>query len=145
MKILEVCILYLLRKDEKAVGAKSIKLIVKSKRFDIIDIEYQNIEVMQVVRLYGNDPYKVVLVHGGPGAIGSLKGFSKELSELAGVGVVEAIQSRFRMCFCSGSQEDPGQQRALQWLSAACNDGAQQNESSRKCISGIDKKTVKSR
>lgn len=84
-----------MRKDEKVVGAKPIKLIVKSKMFDIIDIEYQNIEVMQVVRLYGNEPYKVVLVHGGPGAIGSLKGFSKELSELAGVGVVEAIQSKY--------------------------------------------------
>ena len=33
-----------------------------------------------MVRLYGNEPYKVVLVHGGPGVIGSLKGFAKELS-----------------------------------------------------------------
>ena len=48
-----------------------------------------------MVRLYGKEPYKVVLVHGGPGAIGSLKGFSKELSELAEVGVVEAIQSKY--------------------------------------------------
>ena len=29
-----------------------------------------------MVRLYGNAPYKIVLVHGGPGAIGSLKGFA---------------------------------------------------------------------
>ena len=32
-----------------------------------------------MVRLYGGKPYKVVLVHGGPGAIGSLKGFAEEL------------------------------------------------------------------
>lgn len=47
-----------------------------------------------MVRLYGKEPYKVVLVHGGPGAIGSLKGFAEELSESAQIGVVEAIQSK---------------------------------------------------
>lgn len=30
-----------------------------------------------MVRLYGDKPYNVVLVHGGPGAIGSLKGFAE--------------------------------------------------------------------
>lgn len=29
-----------------------------------------------MVRFYGTKPYKAVLVHGGPGAIGSLKGFA---------------------------------------------------------------------
>ncbi len=48
-----------------------------------------------MVRLYGNAPYSIVLVHGGPGAIGSLKGFAKELSEASGRGVVEAIQSKY--------------------------------------------------
>lgn len=48
-----------------------------------------------MVRLYGSAPYKVVLVHGGPGAIGSLKGFAKELSELSQIGVVEAIQYKY--------------------------------------------------
>ena len=48
-----------------------------------------------MVRLYGNAPYKIVLVHGGPGAIGSLKGFAKELSNLLQVGVVEALQSKY--------------------------------------------------
>lgn len=48
-----------------------------------------------MVRLYGEEPYKVVLVHGGPGAIGSLKGFAEELSELSKTGVVEAIQSKY--------------------------------------------------
>jgi len=48
-----------------------------------------------MVRLYGSAPYKVVLVHGGPGAIGSLKGFAGELSEKLKIGVVEAIQSKY--------------------------------------------------
>lgn len=48
-----------------------------------------------MVRLYGNAPYKIVLVHGGPGAIGSLKGFAKELNELSQVGDVEALQSKY--------------------------------------------------
>ena len=48
-----------------------------------------------MVRLYRNAPYKTVLVHGGPGAIGSLKGFARELSELSQMGVVEAIQSKY--------------------------------------------------
>jgi len=49
----------------------------------------------EIVRLYGKAPYKIVLVHGGPGAIGSLKGFAKELSELSQYGVIEAIQSKY--------------------------------------------------
>ena len=48
-----------------------------------------------MVRLYGNAPYKVVLVHGGPGAIGSLKGFAKELNEKTQLGIVEALQSKY--------------------------------------------------
>ncbi len=48
-----------------------------------------------MVRLYGKAPYKAVLVHGGPGAIGSLKRFAEELSERSGIGVVEAIQSKY--------------------------------------------------
>lgn len=50
---------------------------------------------MEMVRLYGNTPYRIVLVHGGPGAIGSLKGFAKELAELSQIGVVEALQSKY--------------------------------------------------
>ena len=48
-----------------------------------------------MVRLYGQGPYKAVLVHGGPGAIGSLKGFAKELNDRTNIGVVEAIQSKY--------------------------------------------------
>ena len=35
------------------------------------------------------------MVYGGPGAIGSLKGFAKELHELSQIGVVEALQSKY--------------------------------------------------
>lgn len=48
-----------------------------------------------MVRIYGNAPIKAVLVHGGPGAIGSLKGFAKELFDLSGIGVMEALQSKY--------------------------------------------------
>lgn len=48
-----------------------------------------------MVRLHGKAPYKIVLVHGGPGAIGSLRGFAQELSVLSPIGVVEAIQSKY--------------------------------------------------
>lgn len=48
-----------------------------------------------MVRLYGKAPYKIVLVHGGPGAIGSLRGFAQELSVLSQIGVVEAMQSKY--------------------------------------------------
>ncbi len=48
-----------------------------------------------MVRLYGKKPYSFVLVHGGPGAIGSLKGFAQELNQRTGAGVVEAIQSKY--------------------------------------------------
>ena len=48
-----------------------------------------------MVRLYGKAPYKVVLVHGGPGAIGSLKGFASELSKRVDMGVAEALQSKY--------------------------------------------------
>lgn len=49
----------------------------------------------QTVRLYGQEPYRVVLVHGGPGAIGSLRGFAQELSERLQIGVVEALQTKY--------------------------------------------------
>ena len=34
-----------------------------------------------MVRLYGDKPYSVVLVHGGSGAIGSLKGFAEKYAK----------------------------------------------------------------
>lgn len=55
-----------------------------------------------MVRLYGKQPYKIVLVHGGPGAMGSLKGFAKELHDRTNIGVVEAIQSKYSMTFLYG-------------------------------------------
>ena len=48
-----------------------------------------------MVRLHGNAPYKYVLVHGGPGAVGSLRGFAEELSRSSKEGVVEATQSKY--------------------------------------------------
>lgn len=48
-----------------------------------------------MVRLYGKASYKIVVVHGGPGAIGSLKGFAQELAELSQIGVMEALQSKY--------------------------------------------------
>ena len=48
-----------------------------------------------MVELHGKAPYKIVLIHGGPGAIGSLKNCSEELSRLTERGVVEALQSQY--------------------------------------------------
>ena len=48
-----------------------------------------------MVELHGKAPYKIVLIHGGPGAIGSLKNCSDELSRLTERGVVEALQSQY--------------------------------------------------
>ncbi len=48
-----------------------------------------------MIRLYGNAPYKTVLVHGGPGASGALKEFAKELSELSQTGIAEPLQSKY--------------------------------------------------
>ncbi len=67
-----------------------------------------------MVRLYGNEPYNIVLVHGGPGAIGSLKGFAKELNIRTDVGVVEAIQSKYSIAelieelYCQIKENCPG-------------------------------------
>ena len=44
-----------------------------------------------MVRLYGKRPYGIVPVHGGPGAIGSLKGFSDELSRVSKLGTVDTV------------------------------------------------------
>lgn len=51
--------------------------------------------VIEMVRRYGVAPYRIVLVHGGPGAIGSLKEFAQDLSQLAQIGVIEALQSKY--------------------------------------------------
>jgi pimeloyl-ACP methyl ester carboxylesterase len=43
-------------------------------------------------RIYGNAPYSVVLVHGGPGAAGEMKPVAEELSKR--VGIVEPLQTK---------------------------------------------------
>lgn len=48
-----------------------------------------------MVKLHGNAPYKIVTIHGGPGACGSLGNLSKLL--LSGFGVAEQIQSRYTL------------------------------------------------
>lgn len=48
-----------------------------------------------MVELHGKAPYKTVLIHGGPGAVGSLKTCSEELSRLTEKGIVEALQSQY--------------------------------------------------
>jgi len=46
-----------------------------------------------MVRLYGNAPFKAVVIHGGPGAVGSMKGVAQELSMRTGLGVIEPLQN----------------------------------------------------
>ena len=48
-----------------------------------------------MTRVHGGPPYKTVFVHGGPGAIGSLKACACEASRLSNTGVVEALQSKY--------------------------------------------------
>lgn len=48
---------------------------------------------MNITRRYGSAPYSVVLVHGGPGAKGSLKLMAEELSLQNGV--LEPFQTRY--------------------------------------------------
>ena len=45
------------------------------------------------LRLYGNAPYTVAALHGGPGAAGSVGYLASELSKRAKTGVLEPVQS----------------------------------------------------
>lgn len=45
-----------------------------------------------MIRVYGNPPFRIAVIHGGPGAPGSLAGVARHLSSLAGV--VEPLQSK---------------------------------------------------
>jgi len=44
------------------------------------------------VRFYGDKPYKAAVVHGGPGALGSVAAIARVLSK--GMGVIEPLQTR---------------------------------------------------
>lgn len=46
-----------------------------------------------MVRKYGNEPFEVAVIHGGPGAFGSVACIAKELSKT--FGVIEPIQSKY--------------------------------------------------
>ena len=48
---------------------------------------------LQNFHKYGNAPFSVVLVHGGPGAAGTMQGVAKKISPQRGV--IEAIQTRY--------------------------------------------------
>ncbi len=48
-----------------------------------------------MIRTYGNEPYRAAVIHGGPGAMGSVACIARELSKV--VGVVEPIQSRYSL------------------------------------------------
>lgn len=48
-----------------------------------------------MIRFYGDSPYKIVLIHGGPGDIGSLKACAKEVENRTGIGVIEPLQSKY--------------------------------------------------
>jgi pimeloyl-ACP methyl ester carboxylesterase len=52
-----------------------------------------NKNTVQNLRKYGKPPFSVVLVHGGPGAAGTMEGVAKIIS--ANRGVIEAIQTRY--------------------------------------------------
>lgn len=46
---------------------------------------------MKNIRLYGNKPYKAAVVHGGPGALGTVAAIAHELSK--DFGVIEPLQT----------------------------------------------------
>ena len=48
-----------------------------------------------MVRFYGKAPYKIAVIHGGPGDIGSLEGVARHLG--THVGVLEPLQSQYNV------------------------------------------------
>ncbi len=47
---------------------------------------------MEYIRKYGHSPYKFIVIHGGPGATGSMAPVAQELSKYCGV--LEPFQSK---------------------------------------------------
>jgi pimeloyl-ACP methyl ester carboxylesterase len=58
----------------------------------LMENNLQGGSLMLKARSYGIEPYKAILVHGGPGAAGELAPVAKELSSR--IGIVEALQSK---------------------------------------------------
>jgi len=48
---------------------------------------------MSIINTYGEAPYNIVLLHGGPGAIGEMGPVAKHLSSK--FGVLEPLQSKY--------------------------------------------------
>lgn len=46
-----------------------------------------------MVSLHGKAPFKAAVIHGGPGAVGSMKGVAHELSTRTGLGIIEPLQN----------------------------------------------------
>ncbi len=46
-----------------------------------------------MVRKYGIEPYRIAVIHGGPGGMGSVAGLARELSKA--YGVIEPLQSKY--------------------------------------------------
>lgn len=47
------------------------------------------------IRAYGCKPYRIVAVHGGPGALGSMAGLAENIETMTECGVIEPMQTRF--------------------------------------------------
>ena len=47
-----------------------------------------------MVRTYGNPPFEIAVIHGGPGGIGSAGDFAESLQKHCGRGVLEPLQSK---------------------------------------------------
>ena len=46
---------------------------------------------METLRKYGSDPFRVVVIHGGPGAVGSVAPIARKLGQTRGV--LEPLQT----------------------------------------------------
>jgi hypothetical protein len=55
-------------------------------------MEFIGIEELKSWKIYSNQPYKVVVVHSGPGASGTVAAITRELSKDSGV--IEPLQTR---------------------------------------------------
>ena len=62
-----------------------------AKRFIILPIFTYNM-IMKNPRRYGDAPFKIILIHGGPGAPGEMAPVAEELS--SDFGILEPLQTK---------------------------------------------------
>ncbi len=48
-----------------------------------------------MIRAYGNSPFEIIVIHGGPGGIGSAGDLAENLSKRCACGVLEPLQSQY--------------------------------------------------